>query len=550
MPSQNNRDKIDEIKSRLNIVDVIGRDIDLHKGSDGVYTGATSPTSKSGASLKVDEKLQVYKNFATSDGGDVFNWIAYSRGLDINRDFPEVLRIAAELAGVELAEMPEEERNTAKEKADIQTLLTDAAEIYYNNLKNRPELYEHIFKQWRITQETVDRFKIGYAPPCRNLKGLDKIILKKSGLVYVNNEMIGGEVFQGRLTFPYWKNGKVVYLIGRETEETPEAERERGMKYKKLLVHKEGREYVSPSVQNSFFYGEDSLRGSDYCIITEGVTDCIVMLQAGFPCISPVTVQFREKDHPKLISITKRLKRVYICNDNETNQAGLKGALNTAEALEREGIEARLIKLPKPDDLDKIDIAEYMKTATPEDFKKLMDSSLAFCDYLLKQQVIQKGSTSRDRLRAYTAFISTLGFMPDDEWKVFVTKEVRKKFVLGIGDIKNAVAEAEAERGRQKQNTTGADEQKPRGDGDEGEVESTRHKLLPLEDRLKEYPEEVVRKANEILDNGDPFLYICDTFNELHVGDRNLGETLACSIACTQILNAGIGIHAKPSGDA
>ena len=127
-------------------------------------------------------------------------------------------------------------------------------------------------------------------------------------------------MFAGRIIFPYWKNGKVVYLIGRETEETPEAEREKGMKYKKLLVHKEGREYVSSSVQNSYFYGEDSLRGSYYCVITEGVADCIAMLQAGISCISPVTVQFRERDHPKLISLTKGLSKVFICNDNETNK--------------------------------------------------------------------------------------------------------------------------------------------------------------------------------------------------------------------------------------
>ena len=74
--------------------------------------------------------------------------------------------------------------------------------------------------------------------------------------------------------------------------------------------------------------------------------------------------------------------------------------------------------------------------------------------------------------------------------------------------------------------------------------------LPPLEERLKWYPEEIIMEANYILNNGDPFLYICDTWNKIHVGDRNLGEMLACSITCTQVLNAGLGIHEKPSGDA
>jgi DNA primase len=156
------------------------------------------------------------------------------------------------------------------------------------------------------------------------------------------------------------------------------------MKYKKLLVHKEGCEYVSSCVWNSYFYGEDSLKGADYCIITEGVADCIVMLKAGFSCISPVTVQFRDKDHQKLVSLTKGLKRVYICNDNESNEVGLKGALRTAEALENENIEARFIILPKTDGIDKIDIADYMKKHSPEDFKGLMGSSVRVWQYRFK----------------------------------------------------------------------------------------------------------------------------------------------------------------------
>jgi len=374
MSSSNDRDKIEEIKNRLNVVDVIGRDIDLRSIGNGKYVGSVPPVGNSGSSLKVDQRLQLWNDMKNGRGGDILDWIGRGFSDPKGADFPEVLRIAADLAGVELAEMTEEERDAAKENADIHNLFTEAAENYHKKLTQ--ELYDYIFQKWGITKETVDNLKIGYANTGRNLEELDKETLKKSGLAYVNGGMLGGEVFQGRIIFPYWHNGKVVYLIGRETNETPENEREKGMKYKKLLVHKERHEYLSPSIQNSHFYGEDSLRGQDYCIITEGVADCVSMLQAGFPCISPVTVQFREKDHPKLLSLVKGLKQIYICNDNESNKAGLKGALNTAEALESAGIETRLIELPKPDGIDKIDIADYMKEHTPDDFRDLIDSSV------------------------------------------------------------------------------------------------------------------------------------------------------------------------------
>lgn len=533
------RDIIEEIKSRLDIVEVIGKKVSLHKETTGRYAGATSPTSKSGASLKVDHGLQAFKNFADGKGGDVFDWIGYTHNLDARgASFPEVLRIAADLAGVELEGATEEEKAAAMDKADIQNTFTEAAETYHNKLMERPELIEFIFDKWGITKDTIKRFKIGYATLERDLKALSGETLNKSGLVYLNNGKLGGEIFRSRIIFPYWKNGKVVYLVGRATNETPKLkDGNEPPKYQKLLVYKEGREHISPAVQNSYFYGEDSLRSSDYCVITEGVADCIVMLQAGIPCISPVTVQFRDKDHLKLISLTKGLKRVYICNDNESNQAGLKGALNTAEVLERAEIETRLIELQKPEGSDKIDIAEYMKKHTPENFKELIDSSKRLWNYKLDQQVIKANLTSLERHQAFKEFISKdLRFMQEDEWQVFVINEVLEKFGLTKRDVKTTIEEVTKER-NQKQATEDPQNENNK-DVDLDEIG------IPQEER-----EAARLKAIEILEKGDPIEYIRKTIEEHHVGDEKTEECICVSIAGQSCLNTD-GLQTAVNGDS
>lgn len=539
MPSTDNRDKVDEIKGRLDIADVIRKTVNLHHIGGNAYAGTVGTAGHSGESLKVDGSGQVWKDFKNGKGGDVLDWIGYVNGLDARgTDFPEVLRIAADLAGVEIEEMTEEERDAAKEKADIHNLFTTAAEVYHKNLT--PELYDHILKKWGITRETVGRFKIGYSKTGRNLNDLDNTTLKKSGLVFVNGGMIGGEVFRGRIIFPYWKNGKVVYLIGRETEETPriinkETGKDETPKYQKLLVHKEGREYISASVQNSYFYGEDSLRGSDYCIITEGVADCIAGIQAGFPCFSPVTTNFSKDQKSKLVNITKG-KRVIICNDNEVNEAGIKGAFKTAEMLEAAGIEARLIILPKPEGIDKIDIADYMKEHNRDDFKELIDSSIRLWDFKLKQVEIKASLTSMERLRAFRTFISNdLHGMDLIEWEIFVNNEVAKKFRLTKKDIKTTIEGCIRER-ISKKIAASEQEQEP--------TESEKE-----EDRLKIYPEEIRELAYQILKEGDVFNFIIETWNLRHVGDRNIGENCLCAVASTYILNTR-GLHVKPSGES
>jgi len=162
------------------------------------------------------------------------------------------------------------------------------------------------------------------------------------------------------------------------------------------------------------------------------------------------------------------------------NGAGLKGALSTAEALENGQIEARLITLPKLEGIDKIDIADYMKDHSPEDFKWLMGSSLRLWQYKLDKQVVSQEATSLDRLRAFKSFISIdLDGMPFDEWEVFVSNEVAKKFQLKAKDIKTTVDEIAKEKHNENKNVVSnptGEEQKEKTDA---------------EKRLSNYPENI-----------------------------------------------------------
>lgn len=69
------------------------------------------------------------------------------------------------------------------------------------------------------------------------------------------------------------------------------------------------------------------------------------------------------------------------------------------------------------------------------------------------------------------------------------------------------------------------------------------------ESQFEIYPEHVVELANMLLDQGDPFKFIVDTWNRHHVGDRIVGEACACAIASTYMVNSK-GLHIKPSGDS
>ena len=66
---------------------------------------------------------------------------------------------------------------------------------------------------------------------------------------------------------------------------------------------------------------------------------------------------------------------------------------------------------------------------------------------------------------------------------------------------------------------------------------------------IEQYPDHIIDKANELLQYGDPFKFIVDTWNRHHVGDRAIGEAAACAVASTYMINSK-GLHIKPSGDS
>jgi len=106
------------VKSSINI-DLIGKDIPLHQKGDN-YRGTIGKAGNSGKSLVVTLDRQLWRNTKGRKGGDVFDWIAFDYGLDRDSNFLEIIRIAADFAGILLEGLSKEDKKVKKvhEKAE------------------------------------------------------------------------------------------------------------------------------------------------------------------------------------------------------------------------------------------------------------------------------------------------------------------------------------------------------------------------------------------------------------------------------------------------
>lgn len=257
----------------------------------------------------------------------------------------------------QLGKSPEEiaraEQAFIAREACLDTLGIFADRFHEMLLKDRKSL-EWVQSHYGLTLETIQKLKIGIAnytgestlTALTETKGVNRLTALGTGLFGLNENKEAYPVLRGRVVFPYWRGGRIVSMVGRIVPWDPGANKQ--PKYKKLLVHDpKTRSYVHPCMDNSAFYNEDCLlTNPESILITEGVTDCIAALQHGFPVISPVTVQFREKDTPRLVKVLRRCKQVFLCLDNELSQIGLKSALKLARLLEDKKIHARIVSLP------------------------------------------------------------------------------------------------------------------------------------------------------------------------------------------------------------
>jgi len=276
---------------------------------------------------------------------------------------------------------PEEREAYEAQLADrrlIFDILTEAAHFYHNSLLADSEMLDHLRNHYGLSDETIKTYLIGYSTgeglyDHLKDKGYEGDILRTGLFVMVKLQGLK-EFFQHRIVFPYWNGGKVVYFAGRKTDRTPDVEWENG-KYKKLPIHSKEGNSVSEHITNSWFFGEDSTRGAKNIYVAEGITDCLTMLQAGYPTISPGTTRFNNKDLPRLEKLTSKANAIYLVPDAEESKAGIKGAMDTGQKIEDFGRSVYIVTLPREEGTEKVDAADFLKANGKDALQALVDEA-------------------------------------------------------------------------------------------------------------------------------------------------------------------------------
>jgi DNA primase len=344
------------------------------------------PSSK-GKCLTIYNSTQSFYCFHCNQGGDVIDLVRLFKDWDhqdaVNflADRVGIPRLAASKLAAEAKTSLEAEYNEIQLVYDM---LTEAAIWFHKQLDNYPEIKEHLINTYKFSEKIIEELKIGFAPPTnstqksiladhlkKNPRFQKKLLLSGLFIPFLPNRVI--DYFQGRIMFPYWSYGKVVFFKGRATKLTPVntyecyslgdgAHPAEYIKYKALRVHDpndEKRKYISKVIKGDVFLGQIG-GSSKKVVITEGVPDWVSAIDHGFQAISPGATNFKKEALDKLAH-RLRDKSVYLIFDNDANEAGQKAALELGKVLMEQGILAYIVDLPKAPEADKVDLNEYLR---------------------------------------------------------------------------------------------------------------------------------------------------------------------------------------------
>lgn len=369
------RDWIDELISKLNIVDVVSKYVPLtRKGR--TYWGCCPFHHEKEPSFAVNEDKQFYHCFGCKESGNVITFIQKIESVE----FWDAVKILAKEANFTLPERAftkKEDGIDAKKRDRLLSLMRAAGRHYYENLnKKEAEPARGYMKMRGLDGALARKFALGYSVDGTEIidylksQGYTTDEIKTAGIIEAGANGLY-DVFARRLIIPIVNHlGEVVAFGGRllnpsthiavkyrNSSNTPIFDKSRTLFALNLVKRKKQKENIN------------------YVIIAEGYMDVMMLHKAGFDtAIASMGTALTFKQ-AKLIK--NYSKNVYISYDGDS--AGQAATLRGLDILREAGLNVKVVVLP-----DGLDPDDLIKQRGKEAYQKLLDEALTLTEYKLE----------------------------------------------------------------------------------------------------------------------------------------------------------------------
>lgn len=384
-------DAKEEVRARLDIVDVIGDYVQLKRAGRN-FKGLSPFTSERTPSFFVSPDKQIWHDFSSNRGGDVFSFVMEAEGLD----FKASLEMLARKAGVDLAMYASSgDQKLAARRKRAAAALDLSAKYYQASLARNKHAAKYVLQTRKILPQTIDSFLIGYAPNADKAliqfltkKGFQPKELSDAGLV----NRFGGDLFRGRMMVALQDgNGQTIGFTGRILEDIPNAPKY--LNTPQTILYDKSRHVFGLS------QAKQAIRKSGYVVLVEGNLDVVSSHQAGF-AMTVATAGTAMTEH-HLRALSRLSTDIRLAYDND--KAGLAATERAIEIAAVVGVELKVISLPAeakdPDELVRQD---------PKGWQQAIEAARPAIEWLIDHYAETLDITSASGKRQFTSSMLSL----------------------------------------------------------------------------------------------------------------------------------------------
>jgi DNA primase len=398
----------EEVRSRLNIEDVVGEYVQLKRAGRN-FKGISPFSGEKTPSFYVSPEKNIWHDFSSNKGGDVFSFVMEVEGVD----FREALELLARRAGIELSDYDSKgNQEFAKLKRRLLEAHQWAARYYQQTLLQNERALEYVFKKRGLSKEIVQTFQIGYAPDSGDAlvqfltkKGFTKQELSVGGLT----NRYGGDLFRGRMMVPLMDpSGQVIGFTGRILKDEPNAP--------KYLNTPQTPLYDKSRHVFGLSQAKEAIRKNDYAVVVEGNMDVVSSHQVGITQVVATAGTAMTESHLKaLVRLSPNARLAY-----DGDAAGLAATERSILIAQNVGTELTIISLPEgikdPDELIQKDVKLWQQA---------IDDAEGVVDWLLTQYTKRENmDIPLGKRRFTTAALAVVRALQDPVEQEFYLKKI------------------------------------------------------------------------------------------------------------------------------
>lgn len=416
------QETIDLIHNTSDIVAVVGDYTKLTRKSGNDFWGCCPFHNEKTGSFHVDNDKKFYYCFGCHASGDVIKFLMEMEKLSYTEAITQLAKRFAIPIKYSEGYNPENVKKDNKNEEYIELYERTASMFHYFLMETEQGKFAlDYIKKRGLTEETIKKFKLGYAPADRKWlkkfllsKNFSKEFLDQSGLFSFKYPDI--TLFSDRLMFPIFnRNGKVIAFSGRILHPKDENDR-------KYINSPELPHYKKKDILFYFNFAKSAIRTEKKAIICEGNMDCIAYHQSGIEyAVAPLGTAFTEDQLKLLQGFAETILLSF-----DSDAAGQNATLKAILMCRKHNFTVKIIQLKGGKDP-----AEILLNFGKENLTAQVNNAILDSDYLLNRLGVKYPiDTPEGKTKAALEFFEYIDALQSDIQKESCLDQLGQAFNL------------------------------------------------------------------------------------------------------------------------